>query len=61
MLALFVNVPKDPQFSADSKYSADHGPLLSFPHFSAGQVCKPKCKQTLQQIRNKQLVNGSSS
>ena len=23
---------KDPQFSADSKYSADHIPLLRFPH-----------------------------
>jgi len=32
---------KDPQFfSADSKYSADHGPLLRFPHLSAGDMCE---------------------
>jgi len=53
MLALFVQVSddvsstKDPQFSADSKYSAGHGPLLRFPHFSDGHVCKPRYKQNL--------------
>jgi len=46
MLALFVKLPrsddvaytKDPQFFADFKYSADHGLLLRFPHFSIGHV-----------------------
>jgi len=38
MLALFVKIPttqrlrKIRSFSADSKYSADHSPLLRFPH-----------------------------
>jgi len=40
-LTLFVKVPmKDSQTFADSKYSADHGPLLRFPHFSADHMCE---------------------
>ena len=31
---------KDSQFSADSKYYADHGPLLRFPYLSVGHMCK---------------------
>jgi len=49
MLALFVKVPtmysastNDPHFfPEDSKYSADHGLLVHFPHFSAGALVHP--------------------
>ena len=45
MLALFAKIQsddiastKDQQFSADSKYSEDHSPLLRFPHLRWSRV-----------------------